>query len=216
MCWHLFPIDYCNFGHVTTTSLLQRLTTQWLVLNIIYNTTGINDTHTQCHTQRNTHTSGSHHIPQIVDILQIITHRLTLLHQDHVLITFSLLLISEQLDWLPPDVLTHTHILSHTHSHTLTHTHTHSHTHTHTLSLSHTHTLSLSHTHTHTHTLSLTHTHTHTHTYVGFCGLWGLSIGVMVFILNNLYVLLPYTYPTPKLSPHRRLCASLDFQKNTI
>ncbi len=26
-----------------------------------------------------------------------------------------------------------------------------------------------------------THTHTHTHTHVGFCGLWGLSIGVMVF-----------------------------------
>ncbi len=61
-----------------------------------------------------------------------------------------------------------------------------------------------------------THTHTHTHTHVGFCGLWGLSIGVMVFILNKLYVLLPYTYPTPKLSPHRRLCAFLDFQKNTI
>ncbi len=61
-----------------------------------------------------------------------------------------------------------------------------------------------------------THTHTHTHTHVGFCGLWGLSIGVMVFILYNLYVLLPYTYPTPKLSPHRRLCAFLDFQKNTI
>ncbi len=58
--------------------------------------------------------------------------------------------------------------------------------------------------------------HTHTHTHVGFCGLWGLSIGVMVFILNKLCVLLPYTYPTPKLSPHRRLCASLDFQKNTI
>ncbi len=35
----------------------------------------------------------------------------------------------------------------------------------------------------------------------------------MVFILNKLYVLLPYTYPTPKLSPHRRLCAFLDFQK---
>ncbi len=61
-----------------------------------------------------------------------------------------------------------------------------------------------------------THTHTHTHTHVGFCGLRGLSIGVMVFILNKLCVLLPYTYPTPKLSPHRRLCASLDFQKNTI
>ncbi len=35
----------------------------------------------------------------------------------------------------------------------------------------------------------------------------------MVFILNKLCVLLPYTYPTPKLSPHRRLCAFLDFQK---
>ncbi len=33
------------------------------------------------------------------------------------------------------------------------------------------------------------------------------------FILNKLCVLLPYTYPTPKLSPHRRLCASLDFSK---
>ncbi len=48
------------------------------------------------------------------------------------------------------------------------------------------------------------HTHTHTHTHVGFYGLRGLSIGVMVFILYKLYVLLPYTYPTPKLSPHRR------------
>ncbi len=63
---------------------------------------------------------------------------------------------------------------------------------------------------------TLTYTHTHTHTHVGFCGLRGLSIGVMVFILNKLYVLLPYTNPTPKLSPHRRLCAFLDFQKNTI
>ncbi len=43
------------------------------------------------------------------------------------------------------------------------------------------------------------HTHTHTHTqHVGFYGLRGLSIGVMVFILYKLYVLLPYTYPTPK------------------
>ncbi len=38
-----------------------------------------------------------------------------------------------------------------------------------------------------------THTHTHTHTHVGFYGLRGLSIGVMVFILYKLYVLLPYT-----------------------
>ncbi len=36
----------------------------------------------------------------------------------------------------------------------------------------------------------------HTHTHVGFYGLQGLSIGVMVFILYKLYVLLPYTYPT--------------------
>ncbi len=65
-------------------------------------------------------------------------------------------------------------------------------------------------------TLTRARTHTHTHTHVGFCGLWGLSIGVMVFILYKLYVLLPYTNPTPKLSPHKRLCAFLDFQKNTI
>ncbi len=45
---------------------------------------------------------------------------------------------------------------------------------------------------------------THTHTHVGFYDLRGLSIGVMFFILYKLYVLLPYTYPTPKLSPHRR------------
>ncbi len=31
----------------------------------------------------------------------------------------------------------------------------------------------------------------------------------MVFILYKLYVLLPYTYPTPKLSPHRRRCISI-------
>ncbi len=110
----------------------------------------------------------------------------------------------------------HTHARTHTHTHTPhTHpTHTHPiHTHTHPI---HTHTHTHTHTpytHTHTHT---PYTHTHTHTHVGFCGLWGLSIGVMVFILNKLCVLLPYTYPTPKLSPHRRLCAFLDFQKNTI
>ncbi len=63
---------------------------------------------------------------------------------------------------------------------------------------------------------SHTHTHTHTHTHVGFYGLRGLSIGVMVFILYKLYVLLPYTYPTPKLSPHRRRCVSIFPQKKTI
>ncbi len=96
------------------------------------------------------------------------------------------------------------YILSHTQVHVNTHTHTHTHTHAH------------AHAHAHTLTCTHTHTHSHTHTHVGFCGLRGLSIGVMVFILYKLYVLLPYTYPTPKLSPHRRLCASLDFQKNTI
>ncbi len=85
---------------------------------------------------------------------------------------------------------------------TLSHTHTH--THTHTLSLTHTYT----HTHTLIHTLSHTHTHTHTHTHVRFCEKWGHPIGVMVFILYKLYVLFAYTYPTPKLSPHRRLCIS--------
>ncbi len=54
--------------------------------------------------------------------------------------------------------------------------------------------------------------YTHTHTHVGFYGLRGLSIGVMVFILYKLYVLLPYTYPTPKLSPHRRRCISISLK----
>ncbi len=60
-----------------------------------------------------------------------------------------------------------------------------------------------------------THTHTHTHTLV-FYGLRGLSIGVMVFILYKLYVPLPYTYPTPKLSPHRRWCISTFPPKNLL
>ncbi len=89
---------------------------------------------------------------------------------------------------------------------------THTHTRTHTLAHSHTRT----HTHTHAHARTLVHTHTHTHTHVGFYGLRGLSIGVMVFILYKLYVLLPYTYPTPKLSPHRRRCISIFPQKNSL
>ncbi len=72
----------------------------------------------------------------------------------------------------------------------------------------------IKHTHTHTHTPH-THTHTHTHT-CWFLWLRGLSIGVMVFILYKLYVLLPYTYPTPKLSPHRRRCISIFPQKNSL
>ncbi len=98
--------------------------------------------------------------------------------------------------------LQHTHTRAHTHAHTRMHnthtTHTRAHTHAHNM---------------HTHT---THTHTHTHTHVGFYGLWGLSIGVMVFILYKLYVLLPYTYPTPKLSPHRRRCISTFPPKNLL
>ncbi len=70
--------------------------------------------------------------------------------------------------------------------------------------------------HARKHTHTYTHTHTHTHTHVGFYGLRGLSIGVMVFILYKLYVLLPYTYPTPKLSPHRRRCISIFPQKNSL
>ncbi len=69
---------------------------------------------------------------------------------------------------------------------------------------------------THTHTHAHTHTHTHTHTHVVFYGLRGLSIGVMVFILYKLYVLLPYTYPTPKLSPHRRRLHYIFPQKNSL
>ncbi len=114
-------------------------------------------------------------------------------------------------------VNTHTHTDRHTHTHTHTdrqtdrHTHTHTHTHhTHTdrdtTHNTHTH-------HTHTHHIQ---TETHTHTHVGFYGLRGLSIGIMVFILYKLYVLLPYTYPTPKLSPHRRLCISIFPQKNSL
>ncbi len=103
---------------------------------------------------------------------------------------------------------THTRTRTHTHSHA--HSRTHTHTHTYTQSHSHTHTLSRTHTHTRS------HAHTHTHTHVGFYGLRGLSIGVMVFILYKLYVLLPYTYPTPKLSPHRRRCIYIFSQKNSL
>ncbi len=64
-----------------------------------------------------------------------------------------------------------------------------------------THRVTLTHTLTHTHS----HTHTETHTHVCFCEMWGHPVGVMVFILFKLYVLMPYTNPTHKLSPHRKL-----------
>ncbi len=72
------------------------------------------------------------------------------------------------------------------------------------------------HEHRHRHTHTHTHTHTLSHTHVGFCEKWGHPIGVMVFILYKLYVLLPYTNPTPKLSPHRRLCISTFPQKTSL
>ncbi len=46
--------------------------------------------------------------------------------------------------------------------------------------------------------------------------LWGHPIGVMVFILYKLYFLSPYINPTPKLSPHRRLCISTFPKKNSL
>ncbi len=49
------------------------------------------------------------------------------------------------------------------------------------------------------------HAHTHTHTHTHFCEKWGHTIGIRVFMLYELYVLLPYTNPTHKLSPYRRL-----------
>ncbi len=84
--------------------------------------------------------------------------------------------------------------------------HSHTHTHTHT----HTHIQRLTHTHTHTHTHSLTHTHIHTHLFHYPCGDSHRRNG---FLLYRPYILSPYTNPTPKLSPHRRLFAFLDFQK---
>ncbi len=91
----------------------------------------------------------------------------------------------------------------------LTHTHTHSCSWTQSTDMRpvqrqqrHTHTHTHARTHARTHTRTHTHTHTHTHN-----GLWGLSIGVTHSYKQ--YVLLPYTYPTPKLSPHRKLCAFL-------
>ncbi len=48
------------------------------------------------------------------------------------------------------------------------------------------------------------------HTLSGICGLRGLSIGVMVFILYKLYVLLPNTYPSQET-----LCIFRFSQKKT-
>ncbi len=58
--------------------------------------------------------------------------------------------------------------------------------------------------------------HTHSHTNTCFAILVGTSIDVMVFLLYRPYILSSYTNPTPKLSPHRRLFAFLDFQKTSF
>ncbi len=55
------------------------------------------------------------------------------------------------------------------------------------------------------------HTHTHTHTHIVFLWFTGTLHRCNGFILYKLYVLLPYTYPTPKLSPHRRQFKSVWF-----
>ncbi len=156
-----------------------------------------------------------------------LSHTHTHTQHTHLSLSLSLSLLSLSLSHTDTHTHSYSYSLSHAHTHTHTHSylslslplsHTHKHTHSYSLSLS----LSLSHTpNTHTHTLSLslttTHTHTHhTHHHVGFYGLRGLSIGVMVFILYKLYVLLPYTYPTPKLSPHRRRCISISPPKNLL
>ncbi len=66
--------------------------------------------------------------------------------------------------------------------------------------------------------LLLRHRHTHTHAHTHSCWfLWftGTLHRRNGFILYKLYVLLPYTYPTPKLSPHRRRCAFLLSPQNS-
>ncbi len=51
----------------------------------------------------------------------------------------------------------------------------------------------------------------HTHTLVFM--VYGDSVGILVFILYKLYLLSPYTNPTPKPTPHRKLSAFLDLKK---
>jgi len=60
----------------------------------------------------------------------------------------------------------------------------------------------------------LTHTHTHTHT-LCFHVLWGLPLEISISILYKLYLLSPYTNPTPKPTHHRKLSAFVHFQKKT-
>ncbi len=53
------------------------------------------------------------------------------------------------------------------------------------------------------------------HTHVCFCEKWRHPIGVMACYTVQTVCLSPYTYHTPKLSPHRRLCILLS-QKNSL
>ncbi len=80
-----------------------------------------------------------------------------------------------------------------------THRHAHTHTHTH------------ARTHAHTHT----HTHTRTHAHVGFAILVSTLTDFYCFY-TDLYLILPYTNPTPKLSPHWRHFAFFYFKINLI
>ncbi len=65
------------------------------------------------------------------------------------------------------------------------------------------------------HTHSHTHTHTHTCWFLWFTGTFHRRNGFYT-VQAVQYVLLPYTYPTPKLSPHRRRCISIFPQKNSL
>jgi len=46
---------------------------------------------------------------------------------------------------------------------------------------------------------------------LGFHVLWGLSMDIMIFKLYKLYILSPYTTPTPKPTRHRK-----QFKKTTL
>ncbi len=89
-----------------------------------------------------------------------------------------------------------------THARTQTHARTHTRTHAHRHRETHTQTHARTHTHTHT------RMHAHTHTRCDSV-LWGLSIGVMVFILYKLYFL------SPKHTPYRKPFAFLYFQNTS-
>ncbi len=59
-----------------------------------------------------------------------------------------------------------------------------------------------------------TNTHTHTRCFLWFTGTFHRRNGF--YTVQTVCALLPYTYPTPKLSPHRRRCISIFPQKNSL